>query len=120
MPKYKVTLRHTSVEIVDADNPYQAAVVASGRHGDGVEIAHVAPAVGRPVGASKGARKGGAKKSVKKVAKKRRKLSPEARAKLAQNLVKARAARARNLKAAKKSAPRKKAVAKKAKRSTKR
>ncbi len=110
----KVTLHHTTVEIVEADNPYQAAVVASGRHGDSVEIAHVAPAVGRPVTASKGARK------VKKVAKKRRKLSPEARAQLAKNLVKARAARARNLKAAKKSAPRKKAVVKKAKRAAKR
>lgn len=42
-----------------------------------------------------------AKKTTEKAAKKRRPLSPEARAKLAQNLVKARAARARKLKAAK-------------------
>ena len=121
MPKYRVTLRQTSVEIVEADNPYRAAVVASGRHGDGVEIAHVAPAVGRPVGASNGAREGAAKKAVKAVVRKKRTLSPEARAQLAKNLVKARAARARNRKAAaKKSAPRKKTVAKKAKRATKR
>jgi hypothetical protein len=45
-----------------------------------------------------------ANKTANKVAKKRRHMSPEARAKLAQNIVKARAARARNVKAAKKSA----------------
>jgi hypothetical protein len=48
-----------------------------------------------------------AKTAAKKVVKKRRPLSPEARAKLAQNLVKARAARARNLKAAKTAAKKK-------------
>ena len=114
MPRYRVTLRRTTIEIVEADNPYQAAVVASGLRGGGGEIADVAPAVGRPAGASTPPRNAGAKKSVKKVAKKRRRLSPEARAKLAQNLVKARAARARNLKAAKKTT--KKRPAKKAKR----
>jgi hypothetical protein len=58
------------------------------------------------------------KKSVKKsakVAKKRRRLSPDARAKLAQNLEKARAARARNLKAAAKKTTRKQATKKTAK-----
>jgi hypothetical protein len=68
-----------------------------------VKIADVRPAVGRiPATARKAAAKT-AKKTTRKVVRKRRRLSPEARAKLAQNLVKARAARARNLKAAKKS-----------------
>jgi hypothetical protein len=99
MPKYRVTLRRDSVEIVTADNPFQAAIVAADLFGEGVEISDVRPAVGRPIS---NAAKTSAKKTVKKIAKKRRPLSPEARAKLAQNLVKARAARARNLKAAKK------------------
>jgi hypothetical protein len=99
MPRYRVTLRRTSVEIVTADNPFQAAIVAADLFGEGVEIADVRPSVGRPVSTSQ---KTAAKKSLKKVVKKRRPMSPEARAKLAQNLVKARAARARNLKAAKK------------------
>ncbi|MGO9875705.1 MAG: hypothetical protein ACLPVY_18120 [Acidimicrobiia bacterium] len=92
----------SSIEIVDADNPYQAAVVASGRYGADVEIADVRPAKGRaPSTTSKKA----AKKVTKTAAKKRRPMSPETRAKMAQNLVKARAARVRNLKAtAKKSA----------------
>jgi hypothetical protein len=102
MPRYRVTLRYTSVEVVDANNPFQAAVVASGRHGNGVEIADVRPAVGRALATTTKIAKPSAK-ATKKVVKKRRPLSPEARAKLAQNLVKARAARARNLKAAKKS-----------------
>ena len=103
MPRYRVTLRRTSVEIVKADNPYQAAIVASDLFGEGVEVERVASAVGRPVGTSTASR-GTAKKSkkAKKVVKKRRPMSPEARARLAQNLVKARAARARNLKAEKK------------------
>jgi hypothetical protein len=110
MPKYRVTVRHTSVEIVEADNPFQAAVVASNSHHEG-EIAEVRPAVGRiPATARKVAAKT-AKKTTKKVVKKRRPLSPQARAKLAKNLVKARAARARNLKAAKTAA--KKSTAKK-------
>jgi hypothetical protein len=105
MPRYRVTIRYTSVEIVDAANPYQAAVVASGRHGDGVEIENVGPAAGRPASTSttRNTTAKTSKKATKKVAKKRRPMSPEARARLAQNLVKARAARARNLKAAKKS-----------------
>ncbi len=92
MPRYRVTLRRTTTEIVVAANPYQAAIVARDLGGDGVEVANVVPAVGRPA-ASSGPRKT-TKRAVKKVAKKRRPLSPEARAKLAQNLVKARAARA--------------------------
>jgi len=31
----------SSIEVVDADNPYQAAVTASNRHGADVEIADV-------------------------------------------------------------------------------
>src|SRR5258708_2680683 len=103
MPRYRVTLRATSVEIVEASNPYQAAVVASHGHGDGVEIADVRPAVGRARSTTRKAATKTTKKAPKTVVKKRRPMSPEARARLAQNLVKARAARARNLKAAKKS-----------------
>jgi hypothetical protein len=99
MSRYRVTLRRNSVEIVTADNPFQAAIVAADLFGDGVEVADVRPAVGR---APSTTTRNTAKKTVKKVAKKRRPMSPEARAKLAKNLVKARAARARNLKAAKK------------------
>ena len=99
MPRYRVTMRRTTVEIVEAANPFQAAIVASQLGGLGVEVEHVAPAVGRP--ATTASPRAGTKKTVKKAAKKRRPLSREARAKLAQNLVKARAARARNIKAAK-------------------
>jgi hypothetical protein len=102
MPRYRVTLRYTSVEVVDANNPFQAAVVASGRHGNGVEVADVRPAVGRALATATMITKPSAK-ATKKVVKKRRPMSAQARARLAQNLVKARAARARNLKAAKKS-----------------
>jgi hypothetical protein len=118
LPRYRVTLRRTSVEIVTADNPYQAAIVAADLFGEGVQVADVRPALGRPT--SNGTKT--AQKKVKKVAKKRRPMSPEARAKLAKNLVKARAQRARNLKAAKKSTKKatKKSPAKKAKRTTKR
>ena len=105
MSRYRVTLRRTTVEIVEAPNPYQAAIVASERVGDDVEIADVRPAVGRPTVATKTTNK-----TAKKVAKKRRPMSPEARAKLAKNLVKARAARARNLKAAKRKVASKKAT----------
>ena len=112
MPRYRVTLTRSSVEIVEASNQYQAAIVAREIYGDTVEVADVAPAVGRPV--SVGAGKGSAK--VKKVAKKRRPLSPEARAKLAQTLVKARAARAAKAKANKRVAK----VTKSAKKTTKR
>jgi hypothetical protein len=111
MPRYRVTLTRTTVEIVDAPNPYQAAIVANELGGDGAEIVSVAPAVGRPT-TSRGSRTSSSaptKPAVKKVAKKRRPLSPEARAKLAQNLVKARAARAAKRKSA--SAPAKKSRA---------
>jgi hypothetical protein len=99
VPRYRVTLRRSSVEIITADNPFQAAIVASDQFGDGVEVSDVRPAVGRP--ATNG-RKPTAKTTVKKIAKKRRPMSAETKAKLAQNLMKARAQRARNIKAAKK------------------
>ena len=87
MPKYRVTTTIETTKVVEADNPFQAAVHVGGN------VTDVRPARGRVAGASK---------PVKKVAKKRKPLSPEARARLAQNLVKARAARARNAKATKK------------------
>jgi hypothetical protein len=110
MARYRVTLRRTTDEIVTADNKYHAAIVAADLFGEGVEVADVRPAVGRPTSSATTM----TQKIVKKVAKKRRPMSPEARAKLAKNLVKARAARARNLKAAKKT------PAKNAKRAVKR
>jgi len=85
----------SSIEIVDADNPYQAAVIASNRHSADVEIADVRPAKGR---APSTTGKTTTNKTVKKAVKKRRPMSPGTRAKMAQNLLKARAARARNLK----------------------
>jgi hypothetical protein len=103
MARYRVTLKRTTIEIVEAPNPYQAAIVASDRGDGSVEVTDVRPAVGRPVtGSSKAAAK-----TTKKVAKKRKPLSPEARAKLAQNLVKARAARAAKHKSAKRAAKKK-------------
>jgi hypothetical protein len=87
MARYRVTLTRTTTEIVEAPNPYQAAIVASGRGGGRAEVTDVRPATGRPAS-------GGASKATKKAAKKRKPLSPEAKARLAQNLVKARAARA--------------------------
>jgi len=100
MPRYRVTLRHTTVEVVEAENPYQAAVVASAGHAGEVEVTQVASAVGRPA-STNGRRKSANKQAAKKVpAKKKRQLSPETRAKLAQNLTKARAARAANRKTA--------------------
>jgi hypothetical protein len=116
MPRYRVTLRRTTIEIVEAANPYQAAIVARDLGGGDVEVSSVAPAVGRPAATSV-TRKAikSAEKPTKKVAKKRKPLSPEARAKLAQNLVKARAARA-----AKRDGTTKKSPAKKEKRVSKR
>ena len=115
MPRYRVTLRRTVVEIVEAPNPYQAAIIANVAGDGATEIVDVRPAVGRPAGSH--ART--AAKRTKMVARKRRAVSPEVRAKLAQNLVKARAARAVKARATKKVA--KKNVAKKslAKKSTK-
>lgn len=100
MPRYRVTLRRSSVEVVEASNQYQAAIVARDLFGDSVEVADVTPAVGRP-STTNGVRAAAPAAATKKVAKKRRPLSPEARAKLAQNLVKARAARAAKARAAK-------------------
>ncbi len=100
MPRYRVTLTRTSVEIVEAANQFHAAIVANELGGDGAEIIGVTPAVGRPT-TTTGARAGATKASpATKVAKKRKPLSPEARARLAQNLVKARAARAAKRKSA--------------------
>ena len=104
MAKYRVTLRVSRTETVEADNPYQAAVLSSARHDGNAEVVDVHRAAGRPA----------TKKTAKKAAKKRRPLSPEARARLAQNLVKARAARAAKRKGAAKKAPAKKQTAKKA------
>jgi len=102
MARYRVTLKRTTTEIVEAPNPYQAAIVASNR-GDGrAEVTDVRPATGRPVSGGGGAARKA--KAAKKVAKKRKPLSPEAKARLAQNLVKARAARAAKHKAAKRTA----------------
>ena len=93
MAKFRVTIRAEKVELVEADNPYQAAAVASTRYDGGTQIVNVTEARGRAAAAP-----------TKAHASKKRRLSPEARAKLAQNAAKARAARAKKLKAAKKSA----------------
>jgi hypothetical protein len=109
MPRYRVTLTRTSNEIIEADNPFMAALAARDRFGDGVEIADVTPAVGRPP-----AKTAKARRPAKKATKKRRPMSAETRAKLAQNLAKARAARAAKRRTAKKaSATRKKRTARK-------
>jgi hypothetical protein len=101
MPRYRVTLQRPSVEIIEAENPYMAAILAAGRYGDGVQVADVRPALGRAAATKKNA-----------PAKKKRTLSPQARAKLAKNLEKARAARARNLRATKRTATKKTTKAK--------
>ena len=119
MSKYRVTLRTISTVIVDAENPYQAAVVAADRHGAGAEITDVHLAAGRASSTRKSATKKATTKPNKTAAKKRRPMSAEARAKLAKNLVKACAARARNLKATKKQTGTKTAKKAPAKRSVK-
>jgi hypothetical protein len=101
MPKYRVTTTIETTRVVEADNPFQAAVVVGGN------VTDVRPARGRVAGTAKATK---TTKPAKQLAKKRKPMSPAARAKLAQNLIKARAARARNLKAAKKTT--KKAVKK--------
>jgi hypothetical protein len=109
MAKFRVTMKTTTVRTVEAENQFQAAIAASARHGGDVEVTQVTRAVGRAasmdgrkvVKKRSGAKKAGAKKASPR---KRRQLSPQAKAKLAQNLVKARAARA---------AKRKQSVAKK-------
>lgn len=110
MARYQVMLRHTSTEVVDAENEYMAAVIAADRHGGGAEIADVRRVNGRV--ASDG-RTNGATTTKKK----RRTLSPEARANLAANLVKARAARAAKARARNRTAkPTKKTAKRTAKR----
>lgn len=94
MSRYRVTLRYSAVEVVEAANPYMAAIVVHDLHGDGVEVADVRPAVGRTAAITTVRKAAKTAKATKKVAQKRRPMSAETRAKLAQNLVKARAARA--------------------------
>jgi len=101
MARYRVLIRTTSTDVVDAKNEYMAAVLVAERHGNAVEIAEVRPANGRTSG---NGRANGAHSSRLPSKKKRRPLSPEAKARLAQNLVKARAARAAKAKARKKAA----------------
>src|SRR5436309_1932177 len=109
MSRYRVTLQTTSVETVEAENPYQAAVLASARHEGHVSVSQVTRAVGRPAAVRAGKRSSVKKRAAKKApVKKKRQLSPETRAKLAQNLAKARAARAAKRKAAAKKRPAKK------------
>ncbi len=81
-----------------------AAVMVAERHGNGVEIAEVRRAAGNANG---NGRTNGTRNGSETVKKKRRPLSPEAKARLAQNLVKARAARAAKAKARKKAAKKK-------------
>jgi hypothetical protein len=111
MARYRVLVRTTSTDFVDAENEYMAAVMVAERYGNGVEIAEVRRAAGNANGNGRanGTRNGSA--TAKKT---RRPLSPEAKARLAQNLVKARAARAA------KARERKKAAKKKTKRVAKR
>jgi hypothetical protein len=110
MPRYRVTLRYSAVEVVEAANPYMAALAVHDLHGDGVEVADVRPAVGRTAAATTVRKATNTAKATKKVAKKRKPMSAATRAKLAQNLVKARAARAAKARGAKKTA-RKRATA---------
>lgn len=100
MARYQVTVRTSTVEIVEAENPYMAAVTAAERHGKDAEVTDVRPASNRTATAAP--------------AKKKRQLSPEAKARLAQNLVKARAARAAKRKAATRAAGAKKTGTRKA------
>ena len=102
MPRYRVTLQYNAVEVVEAANPYMAALVVRDVHGDGVEVADVRPAVGRTAATTTVRKASKAAKTTKKVAKKRKPMSAETRARLAQNLVKARAARATKAKTVKK------------------
>ncbi len=127
MPLFRVTVTQPTEKVIDASNEWMAAIVASDGK-IGAQVGEVRPVRGRlPVGThvirSNGKRgpgrppkatdatlttggnsNGSSARAVKKVAKKRAPLSPEARAKLAQNLVKARAARAAKAQATKKAA----------------
>ena len=91
MPRFQVVVGTTRTEIIEAENEYMAAVAE--RH-NRAEIADVRPAPGRLTSVSDAPAAAPAKKA-------RRPVSPEARARLAQNLVKARAARAAKAKARK-------------------
>jgi hypothetical protein len=93
MARFRVTTTIEAVRVVEAENPFAAAVLVGGN------VTDVRPARGRLAGSSSTPTSA---KKAKQTAKKRKPLSPEARAKLAQNLVKARAARAKQAKAAKK------------------
>ena len=112
MPRYRVTLRYSAVEVVEAANPYMAALVVHDLHGDGVEVADVRPAVGRTAATTTVRKATKSAKVTKKARKKRKPMSAETRAKLAKNLVKARAARAAKARGTKKT-PRKTTTAKK-------
>jgi hypothetical protein len=107
MPRYRVTLRYSAVEVVEAANPYMAALVVHDLHGDGVEVADVRPAVGRTAATTTVRKATKTATATKKVAKKRKPMSAENRAKLAQNLVKARAARAAKAKGTKRATKKK-------------
>ena len=89
MPKYKVIAIQTVEHIVEAANEWQAALAFDEEH-DG-QIVSVKQLLGRPP----------SKKVAKRATKKRAPMSAATRAKLAKNLVKARAARAAKAKAAK-------------------
>jgi hypothetical protein len=93
MARFRVTTTIEAVRVVEAENPYAAAVLVGGN------VTDVRPARGRLAGSPSAP---ATAKKAKNVAKQRKPLSAEARAKLAQNLVKARAARAKKAKAAKK------------------
>jgi len=109
MSRYRVILQRPTVEIIEATNPFMAAVAAVERYGDSAQVVDVRPAVGPVAAATK---KMPAKNAKKSSAKKKRTLSPEARAKLAKNLEKARAERDRNVRAAKKTTRKRKATKK--------
>ncbi len=109
MARYRVVVRHTSTEVVDAENEYMAAVIVADRLGDGAEIADVQRANGRNGSSGNGTANGNGHANANgngngtatATKRKRRPLSPEARANLAANLVKARAARAAKARARK-------------------
>ncbi|HEY6827604.1 MAG TPA: hypothetical protein VI259_12155 [Gemmatimonadaceae bacterium] len=102
MPRYRVTIHRPAVETIEAENPYMAAAAVVERFGNGTTVTDVRPAAGRPAG-----RTTTKKSAATSAPAKKRTVSPEARARLAENLKKARAARARKLKAAKKTAKKK-------------
>lgn len=94
--KYEVVLQRT-VQVtatVEAPNPYQAALLLAEPGDEVLDVTQAGP--GRP--------RNPTTLPATKAVKKRKPLSPEARARLAQNLVKARAARAAKAKARKRAA----------------